>query len=68
MVENRPTIGSSEAGRMLGVTHETVRAYWERGLIDGYLTIPAKHGRLRLYRDSVEEYDRQRKSRPLPDK
>lgn len=62
--ECRPTLSTTQAGLILGVKHETVRAYWERGLIEGYLTIPDKHGRLRLYRDSVEEYDRKRKSSP----
>jgi predicted site-specific integrase-resolvase len=61
---DRPTISTTEAGRMLGVKHETIRAYWERGLIEGYLTIPDKHGRLRLYRESVEKYARQRENRP----
>jgi predicted site-specific integrase-resolvase len=53
---------TTEAGRYLGVTQDTVRNYWERGLIEGYLTIPVKHGRLKVYRESVEEFDRQRKN------
>jgi predicted site-specific integrase-resolvase len=61
---SRPTLSTTQAGLILGVKHETVKQYWQRGLIEGYLTIPGKHGRLRLYRDSVEEYDRKRKSSP----
>lgn len=68
MDEARPTISTTEAGRMLDVTHDTIRAWWKRGLIEGYLSTPGPHGRLRLYRDSVEAYDRQRKSRPSVDK
>jgi len=61
---NRPTISTFEAGRLLSVSHDTVRNYWHRGLIEGYVSTSMKGGRLRLYRDSVEEFDRQRKSRP----
>lgn len=62
-VESRPTLSTTEAGKLLGVTDETVKRWWKLGLIEGYKTNPFPHGRLRLYQDSVEEYDRQRKSR-----
>ena len=60
----RPTISSTEAAKILGVTDDTIRAWFDRGLIEGYKTSPLRRGRLRLYRDAVEEFDRQRKSRP----
>ena len=53
-----------QAGDYLDCDHQTVVRLWTLGHIEGYKTSPGKHGRLRLYRDSVEEYDRQRKSRP----
>lgn len=68
MTNARPTLTTTQAGRLLDCTEDTVRVYWRKGLIEGYRTIPGPHGRLRLYRDSVEEFDRKRKSQPLPDK
>lgn len=61
--DSRPTLTTTEAGRLLCVAHETIRRYWEAGLIDGYLTRPGKHGRLRVYRDSVVAFQRQRQNR-----
>lgn len=66
LLENRrPTLSTTEAGDLLGVTQDTIKRYWLKGLIEGYLTIPEKHGRLRLYRDSIEAFDRKRKSSPV---
>lgn len=65
---SRPTVSTFEAAQMLDVSHDTIKNYWKRGFITGYLTLPTKGGRLRLYRDSVEEFDRQRKSRSPSDK
>jgi hypothetical protein len=65
MEDTRPTLTTGQAGRLLAVTHETVRRYWELGLLEGYLMAPGKHGRLRVYRDSVEAFDRQRKGGPV---
>lgn len=62
VTELRPTLTTTKAGQLLEVTHETVRRYWEQGWIEGYLMTPGKHGRLRLYLDSVEAFDRKRKS------
>jgi len=64
VTEERPTISPAEAGRMLGVSHETAKTYWRKGFIEGYLMTPGPHGRLRIYRDSVETFDKMRKSQP----
>jgi excisionase family DNA binding protein len=63
---SRPVYTTGQAATALGLSIDTIKRLWERGLIEGYLTSPIKGGRLRLYRDSVEEFDRQRKSRPTP--
>jgi predicted site-specific integrase-resolvase len=59
----RPTLSTTEAGQRLHVSHETVRRYYDAGLLEGYLTRPNKGGRLRVYVDSVEELLQARKSR-----
>lgn len=61
--ESRPTITTSEAGRRLGVARLTIRRYWHAGYLAGYLTRPGKHGRLRVYVDSVEELLLERQQR-----
>lgn len=66
--EQRASVSPVEAADLLNVTHETIRSYWRRGLIEGYRTSPAKGAHLKLYRDSIEEFDRKRRSQPLPDK
>jgi hypothetical protein len=38
------------------------------GVIAGYRKTPSARGRIRLYRDSVEQFDRQRKSQAPPRK
>lgn len=64
MPEDRPTVSPKEAGKMLGVSHDTVKNYWKRGWIEGYQTFPGLRGRVRLYRDSIEAFDKMRKSQP----
>lgn len=63
-MENRPLMSATEVAEYLGVSHDTVNRLFARGEIDGYKQTLRRNGRLRLYRDSVEMYDRQRKSRP----
>lgn len=62
-LDSRPTLTTTQAGRRLGVAHETVRRYWDAGLLSGYLSRPGKHGRLRVYVDSVEVLERNRQQR-----
>lgn len=62
-VESRPTLSTTQAGRRLGVSHETIRRYWAAGLLAGYLSRPGKHGRLRVYSDSVEVLEEKRQQR-----
>ena len=62
MSEQRPTVSTFEAGRMLQVSDETAKRYWRRGWIEGFRSIPGPTGRLRLYRDSVEAFAERRKN------
>jgi hypothetical protein len=62
MENPRKTVGSVEAGRMLDVSHDTIQNYWKAGYIEGYKQSGQYRGRLRIYVDSLEAFDRQRKS------
>ena len=64
--EHLPTLTTGEAARVLQVSRDTVKRLYERGEIEGFKT--SQIGHIRLYRDAVEEYARQRRSRPSPDK
>jgi excisionase family DNA binding protein len=60
--ENRPTMSVVEAAERLGISKPTLLRLWAQGLIAGYRVTPYRNGRVRLYRDSVEMFDRQRKN------
>lgn len=62
MEEDRPTMSAQEAADYLRLSKPTVLKLWAQRLIKGYRALQAVNGRVRLYRDSVEEFDRQRKS------
>jgi excisionase family DNA binding protein len=59
---NRPTITPREAATYLEISEDTVVRWFIMGAIEGYRKTPSARGRIRLYRDSVEQFDRQRKS------
>ena len=60
--EDRPTMSVQEAAAALGISKPTLLRLWTQGLLEGYRVTPYRNGRVRLYRDSVEQFDRQRKS------
>jgi excisionase family DNA binding protein len=60
--EDRPTMSAQEAADYLRLSKPTVLKLWAQGLLKGYRALQAVNGRVRLYRDSVEAFDRQRKS------
>jgi len=64
MAEDRPMMSAMEVAEYLGISHDTVNRLFAKGEIEGYKQTLRRNGRLRLYRESVEEFDRQRKSRP----
>jgi len=59
---DRPTIPPREAAAYLEISEDTVVRWFIMGAIEGYRKTPSARGRIRLYRDSVEQFDRQRKS------
>ena len=62
MTEDRPTMSATDAAALLGISKPTLLRLWTQGLVEGYQLTPYRNGRIRLYRDSVELFDRQRKS------
>lgn len=68
MPEDRPTMSAQEAAAYLGISKPTLLRLWGQGTLGGYRVTPARNGRIRLYRDSVEEFDRQRKSQVMTTK
>lgn len=66
VVHDRPVLTTGEAARILNISHDTVKRLYERGEIGGFKT--SNSGHIRLYRDSVEEFDRQRRNQPPPAK
>lgn len=62
MPEGRPTISAGEAATFLGISKPTLLRLWAQGFLEGYRLTPYRNGQVRLYRDSVELFDRQRKS------
>ena len=59
---------AAEAGKYLGVSHDTINRLMAQGVLQGYKQTLRRNGRFRIYRDSVEAYDHQRKSQALPSK
>ena len=68
MQQDRATITPKEAAAYLEISEDTVVRWFTLGAIAGYRKTPSARGRIRLYRDSVEQFDRQRKSQVLPGK
>ena len=62
MPEDRPTMSAQEAAAYLGISKPTVLRLWTQGLLTGYRVTPYPNGRVRIYRDSVELFDSQRKN------
>lgn len=58
----RPTMSAQAAAKYLGISRPTLLRLWVQGLIAGYRATPAPNGRVRLYQDSVELFDRRRKN------
>ena len=52
----------NEAVDRIGISKPTLLRLWAQGLLEGYRVTPYRNGRVRLYRDSVEVFDRQRKN------
>lgn len=61
-MEDRPTMSVGEAAERLGMSKPTLLRLWAQGLLAGYRVTPYRNGRVRLYRDAVELFDRQRKN------
>jgi excisionase family DNA binding protein len=59
--QDRQTLTAQEAAEQLNISHETVRKYFRRGIIEGVLSHPGRYSRLRLYKDSVDAYEERRK-------
>jgi len=57
-----------EAAAYLDISEDTVVRWFSLRTIEGYRKTPSARGRIRLYRDSVEAFDRQRKSQVPPRK
>jgi excisionase family DNA binding protein len=57
-----------EAAAYLEISEDTVVRWFSLGTIEGFRKTPSARGRIRLYRDSVEAFDRQRKSQVPPRK
>ena len=68
MQHDRPTMSPKEAAALLALSEDTVVRWFSLGTIEGYRKTPSARGRIRLYRDSVEAFDRQRKSQVPPRK
>jgi hypothetical protein len=65
--EARRTITPREVA-YLEISEDIVVRWFVLGAIEGYRKTPSARGRIRLYRDSVEQFDRQRKSQVPPRK
>ena len=68
MQQNRPTVSPKEAAAQLALSEDTVVRWYVLGAIEGFRKTPSARGRIRLYCDSVEAFDRQRKSQVPPRK
>jgi excisionase family DNA binding protein len=55
-------MSAQEAADHLGISKPTLLRLWSQGYLAGYRVTPYRNGQIRLYRDSVEEFDRQRKN------
>jgi excisionase family DNA binding protein len=66
--QDRLTMSPKEAAAYLEISEDTVVRWFSLGTIEGYRKTPSARGRMRLYRDSVEAFDRQRKSQVPPRK
>ncbi|MEM8534443.1 MAG: helix-turn-helix domain-containing protein [Chloroflexota bacterium] len=62
MPEDRPTMSAQEAAAYLRISKPTVLRLSTQGLLTGYPVTSYSNGRVRLYRDSVELFDSQRKN------
>ncbi|NOK57471.1 MAG: hypothetical protein GFH27_549303n263 [Chloroflexi bacterium AL-W] len=62
MPEDRPTMSAQEAAAYLGISKPTMLRLWTQGLLTGYRVTPYPNERVRIYRDSVELFDSQRKN------
>jgi excisionase family DNA binding protein len=60
--EDRPTMSVQEAAAALGISKPTLLRLWAQGYLTGYRVTPYRNGPIQLYRDAVEQFDRQRKS------
>lgn len=54
-------MSTHEAAEYLGVSKPTILRLWTQGFVQGYRLTTSPTSRIRLYRDSVEEFDRKRK-------
>ena len=66
--QDRPTMSPKEAAALLALSEDTVVRWYILGEIEGFRKTPSARGRIRLYCDSVEAFDRQRKSQVPPRK
>jgi len=64
--QDRLSMSPKEAAAYLEISEDTVVRWFTLGTIEGYRKTPSARGRIRLYRDSVEAFGRQRKSQVLP--
>ncbi|MFV9504023.1 MAG: excisionase family DNA-binding protein [Oscillochloridaceae bacterium umkhey_bin13] len=54
-------MSTHEAAEYLGVSKPTILRLWAQGLIQGYRLTNSPTSRVRLYRETVEAFDRKRK-------
>ena len=63
--DDRPTLSSSEAAQIIGVSIPTITRMIQRGELEAYKLTLAKSSPLRIYKDSVEDVLERRKQQPL---
>jgi excisionase family DNA binding protein len=56
------TISIKEAAQRLGVDEDTVRNWMKRGWLKGFKLSPGRTSRVRVYVESIEEFERNRPS------
>ena len=54
-MSDRPTLTSSEAAQILGVSMATVARLVKKGELNGYKLTTARNSPLRIYQDSVDK-------------
>lgn len=64
MMTDKPTLTTAQVAEQLGISHDTVSRLFRSGELRGYRQTQRRNGRLFIYRESVEQYDSQRRNAP----